>query len=141
MVNSNLIELVDIDTIEEAGYSNMIDISVTGDASFILSNGIISHNSALSAVRQFRNPQKFGAFPLRGKFINVSELSNLEVIKNQEVVGLMGALSIKFGESPFTYKKDSIKIKLIDYDNNEIIVDLNDEIYIDGKWVLVKSLV
>ena len=62
--------------------------------------GIFEGNSAVSAVRQFRDPQTFGAFPLRGKFINVSELTNSEVIKNEEAVQLMASLGIKFGEDP-----------------------------------------
>lgn len=62
--------------------------------------GIFEGNSALSAVRQFRNPQTFGAFPLKGKFINVSEMANIDVIKNNEAVELMGALGVKFGEYP-----------------------------------------
>lgn len=62
--------------------------------------GIFEGNSAVSAVRQFRDPQTFGAFPLRGKFINVSELTNAEIIKNEEAVQLMASLGIKFGEDP-----------------------------------------
>jgi DNA topoisomerase-2 len=62
--------------------------------------GIFEGNSAVSAVRQFRDPQTFGAFPLRGKFINVSELTNSEIIKNEEAVQLMASLGIKFGEDP-----------------------------------------
>lgn len=60
--------------------------------------GIFEGNSAVSAVRKFRNPETFGAFPLRGKFINVSELTNSEVIKNEEAVQLMASLGIKLGE-------------------------------------------
>lgn len=62
--------------------------------------GIFEGNSAVSAVRKFRDPQMFGAFPLRGKFINVSEMTNTEVIKNDEAVQLMASLGIKFGEYP-----------------------------------------
>jgi DNA topoisomerase-2 len=60
--------------------------------------GIFEGMSALSAVRKFRDPQTFGAFPLRGKFLNVAELKHAEVIKNEEVVQLMASLGIKLGE-------------------------------------------
>lgn len=70
--------------------------------------GIFEGNSAISAVRQFRDPQIFGAFPLKGKFINVSEMSNVEVIKNTEAVDLMGALGIKFGEYPANLRYSKI---------------------------------
>lgn len=59
--------------------------------------GIFEGLSALSAVRKFRDPQVFGAFPLKGKFINVSELTNSGVIQNDEAVQLMASLGIKLG--------------------------------------------
>lgn len=72
--------------------------------------GIFEGNSAISAVRKFRDPQTFGAFPLRGKFINVSEMTNTEVIKNDEAVQLMGSLGIKFGEYPSDLRYGKIYI-------------------------------
>ena len=62
--------------------------------------GIFEGESAISAVRQFRDAQTFGAFPLKGKFLNVSELKNTEIIKSEEVVNLMGSLGLKLGEEP-----------------------------------------
>lgn len=62
--------------------------------------GIFEGMSALSAVRKFRDPQTFGAFPLKGKFLNVSEMTNSGVIQNDEVVQLMASLGIKLGEDP-----------------------------------------
>ena len=62
--------------------------------------GIFEGMSALSAVRKFRDPQSFGAFPLKGKFLNVSEMTNSGVIQNDEVVQLMASLGIKLGEEP-----------------------------------------
>lgn len=70
--------------------------------------GIFEGNSAVSAVRKFRDPQFFGAFPLKGKFVNVSEMTNTEVIKNDEAVQLMGALGIKFGEYPSSLRYGKI---------------------------------
>ena len=62
--------------------------------------GIYEGLSALSAVRKFRDSQTIGAFPLKGKFLNVSELSNSKVIQNDEVKDLMAALGLKLGEEP-----------------------------------------
>jgi DNA topoisomerase-2 len=62
--------------------------------------GIFEGMSALSAVRKFRNAQTFGAFPLKGKFLNVSEMKNTEVIKSDEVVNLMGSIGLRLGEDP-----------------------------------------
>ena len=57
-------------------------------------------DSAMSAFRKFRDPQVQGAFPLRGKFINVTELPNTRVIQNQEVKDLLTAIGLKMGEPP-----------------------------------------
>lgn len=72
--------------------------------------GIFEGQSALSAVREVRDPQVFGAFPLRGKFINVSELTNSEVIQNNEAVELMASLGIKLGEDPIGLRYGKIFI-------------------------------
>jgi len=97
----NFIELVDIDEISiESQYQNSVDLTIEGDKSFTLSNGIVSHNSASSAFRQHRDPMIQGAFPLRGKFINVMELPNTKVIQNQEVKSLLASIGLKMGEPP-----------------------------------------
>lgn len=57
-------------------------------------------DSASSAFRKFRDPMYQGAFPLRGKFINVAELPNTRVIQNQEVKDLLTAIGLKMGEEP-----------------------------------------
>ena len=57
-------------------------------------------DSAMSAFRKFRDPTAQGAFPLRGKFINVTELQNTRVIQNQEVKDLLTAIGLKMGEPP-----------------------------------------
>jgi len=41
-----------------------------------------------------------GAFPLKGKFLNVSELANSKVIQNEEVKNLMASIGLKLGEEP-----------------------------------------
>lgn len=59
---------------------------------------IFEGDSASSAFRKYRNPKIQGAFPLRGKFINVSGLSPLKVVKNKEVTALLAAIGLKLGE-------------------------------------------
>ena len=61
---------------------------------------IFEGDSASSAFRQYRNPQYQGAFPLRGKFINVMEVPNSRVIQNQEVKNLLASIGLKMGEYP-----------------------------------------
>ena len=97
----NFLELVDIESVTFTDkYENTTDISVEDEESFILANGLVSHNSAMSAFRKFREPTTQGAFPLRGKFINVTELPNTRVIQNQEVKDLLTAIGLKMGEEP-----------------------------------------
>jgi DNA topoisomerase-2 len=57
-------------------------------------------DSASSAFRKYRNPNYQGAFPLRGKFVNVSEMPATKVIQNQEVKDLLAAIGLKLGEAP-----------------------------------------
>lgn len=93
-------ELIDIESITEIGIDNVVDIGVNNDETFILGNGILSHNSAQAAVRKFRDPQLFGAFPLKGKFTNVSERKKSDIIKNKEAVDLMASIGLRLGEAP-----------------------------------------
>lgn len=98
-MEENFLELVDIEeVIHTEEYTNMVDISVDVDQSFLLSNGIISHNSAVGAFRKYRDPQTMGAFALRGKFMNVSDVTNSKLVKNNEVVNIMAAIGLKLGQ-------------------------------------------
>lgn len=87
--------------------------------------GIYEGLSALSAVRKFRDTQEIGAYPLRGKFINVHELSNSKVVQNEEVKGLMGAIGLKMGEEPNDLRYGKIYIYTdADPDGNSIAAQL-----------------
>lgn len=71
---------------------------------------IFEGDSAGSAFRKFRDPMRQGAFPLRGKFINVMELANTRVIQNQEVKDLLTAIGLKMGEEPKDLRYNQILI-------------------------------
>jgi len=62
--------------------------------------GIFEGDSAISAFRKYRDPQIMGAFALKGKFTNVSELNNQKLVQNNEVVNLMAAIGLKLGQQP-----------------------------------------
>jgi DNA gyrase subunit B len=99
MIVENFLELVDIEDITlEEEYLNMVDISVDVDQSFLLSNGLISHNSASSAFRKYRDTQLQGGFSLRGKFINATQTSNQKLAEDLDAVNLMGALGLKLNQ-------------------------------------------
>ena len=77
----------------------LIDAQRKGDRGICIL-GVYEGLSALSAVRKFRDTQTQGAFPLKGKFLNVSEMKSTEIIKNEEAVQLMASLGLKLGEEP-----------------------------------------
>jgi DNA gyrase/topoisomerase IV subunit B len=60
--------------------------------------GIFEGDSAISAVRQFRDQNIFGAFPLRGKFINVSEITPKAILENEEARNLISSIGLSLGE-------------------------------------------
>lgn len=55
-------------------------------------------DSAVAAFRKYRNPMLQGAFPLRGKVLNVAGMTGAEIVKNQEIKSLLVALGLKLGE-------------------------------------------
>lgn len=55
---------------------------------------IYEGDSAKSAFRKFRDAQTMGAFPLRGKFINVSEIPVSKVLENEEASGIMSSMGL-----------------------------------------------
>jgi DNA topoisomerase-2 len=62
------------------------------------SMAIFEGDSAAGAFRKYRDPNSMGAFSLKGKFMNVSEVNNSKLIQNNEVVNIMAALGLKLGQ-------------------------------------------
>jgi DNA topoisomerase-2 len=75
-------------------------IDAKGKDRWKCSIGIFEGDSAISAFRKYRVPETMGAFALKGKFTNVSELTNQKLVQNVEVVNLMGAIGLKLGQEP-----------------------------------------
>lgn len=90
----SFIELVDIQSVTPGIYENMVDLSVEDDESFILANGIVSHNSAVSGIVEARNPDIHGGLPLRGKVMNVTGENVRTIMENEALVKIMGALGL-----------------------------------------------
>ena len=103
-MDNNFFELIDIKEIETINeYQNMVDIQVEGDKSFCLSNGIISHNSAVSmAITGMSVPtvghDYYGAFPLKGKVLNVRDASTQKIKSNQEIQSILNITGLEFGK-------------------------------------------
>lgn len=73
-------------------------IDAKGKDRWKYSIGLFEGDSAISAFRKYRDPQTMGAFALKGKFVNVSEMTNQKLVKNTEVVNLMAAIGLKLGQ-------------------------------------------
>jgi DNA topoisomerase II len=71
---------------------------------------IFEGDSASSAFRKYRDPMIQGAYPLRGKFLNVSEVPISEVIQNKEVKELLTAIALRLGEPPTDIRYGKILI-------------------------------
>ncbi len=61
---------------------------------------IFEGDSATSAFRKYRDPMLQGAFPLRGKVLNVAEMAPVDAVKNHEIKSLLIAIGLKMGEEP-----------------------------------------
>ena len=62
-------------------------------------------DSPMAGFRKYRDPETQGAFPLKGKSLNVREVSESKAISNEEIKSILGALGLQFGKSPFVYDK------------------------------------
>lgn len=73
-------------------------IDAKGKDRWKCSIGLFEGDSAISAFRKYRTPETMGAFALKGKFVNVSEMTNQKLVANDEVVNLMAAIGLKLGQ-------------------------------------------
>ena len=74
-------------------------IDAKGKDRWKCSIGLFEGDSAISAFRKYRTPETMGAFALKGKFVNVSEMNNQKLVGNDEVVNLMAAVGLKLGQT------------------------------------------
>lgn len=130
-------EFVEIDSVTEDGYRNCVDISVdSDDRTFLLANGIVSHNSALGGLLPSLGRKEKAYYMLKGKPLNAYSATQKKFIENKELSGLYQI--IKNGVT-FEDKPDG-DFYSINIDGQEMIVNENDEIKINDRWVLVKDL-
>lgn len=135
--DSLLFELVDIDSIKDAGYDNCYDICLDGDHTFILSNGIVSHNSALGGLMPVLGRENVGYYTLKGKPLNAYSQSQKKFTENKELSGLYQVLT----NGVETKEMPDGEFYKIEIEGKTIIVNINDEVKIDGRWLKVRDLV
>lgn len=135
--DSTLFELVEIESISDAGYANCYDITVVGDHSFILANGLVSHNSALGGLMPVLGRENIGYYTLKGKPLNAYSQSHKKFTENKELSGLYQVLTngVNTTELP---DGDFYELSI---NGSKVIANINDEVQVDGKWVAVKDIV
>lgn len=139
-IDTRLIRLVDISSIENAGLMNMVDISVEDDKSFCLADGIISHNSARSSIQAARGKNKLiGSFSLRGKPLNVYDAEIKDVIANTEFANMLAITGLQLGEEVKTDPDG--KWHILEIDGKDVLVNENDFVKIDGEYIKVTNLI
>ena len=74
-------------------------IDAKGKDRWKCSLGLFEGDSASGAFRKYRTAETMGAFSLKGKFINVSEITSQRLVQNTEAVNLMAAIGLKLGQT------------------------------------------
>lgn len=88
-------------------------------------------DSAKTGIMSGRNPATMGVFPLRGKPINVYEMSPTEVIGNREFQSILTITGLKIGE-PVAEAPDG-EWELVTVGGKEVLVNSNDvSVEVDG---------
>jgi DNA topoisomerase-2 len=76
----------------------MVDLTVDEDESFILANGIISHNSARKSIQEARGKNPLiGSFALKGKPLNITDCKRADILENDEIKSILLITGLKIG--------------------------------------------
>ena len=87
----------------------LIDCKFAGGSKKHLTSLAITEGlSASAGFRKFRNANTQALFPIRGKILNVRVTTNDKDRSNEELKGIMAAMGLQFGKSPFVYSNGKI---------------------------------
>lgn len=125
-LQEHLFEFEEIESIEDVGYKACVDIEVEDDSSFVLGNGIISHNSAAGGLISCLSRKKIGFFATKGVPLNAYEASVSKLTENEELTNIIKILNLKLNSE----KQD------LTYDNVVIASDFDaDGMHIVGLYI------
>ena len=68
---------------------------------------ITEGDSAAAGFRQYRTSY-MALYPIRGKILNIRDATREKIRANKEIQGIMSAMGLKFGESPFEYRNGKL---------------------------------
>lgn len=142
LTNKQLIsfELIKIDSIENVGMKNCVDIQVEDDESFTLGNGIISHNSALGGISKVLGNKNINYYVLRGKPLNSWEISHQKFASNKELSELYQIIKAEESSKEINDLPDGDFYE-IDFEGKRYIVNENDTIKLNNVEYNVKDLI
>ena len=91
-------EFDEIESIEDVGYQECVDIEVEDDHSFTLSNKLISHNSAKQGLSDGLGRTEIGYFSTRGVPLNAYEATPQKIAANEELENIIKCLKLHLKE-------------------------------------------
>ena len=153
-LNLDEYDLIDIQSVESTGkIIKMNDIQVEDNETFFIGNGILSHNSAIAAFTEIRNPENQAGMPLKGKVLNVYGKSPINAMENAEVADIVSAINLEFNEQMGDWiinpKSKIFDVKFesvfeVDKEGNSLdkeatVLD-SDKFFINKQWFSVAEL-
>lgn len=124
--------------VEKVGYRNCVDITVGGNSTFIISDGTISHNSALGGLSPVLGREETGYYTLKGKPLNAYSATQQKFAQNKELSELY---SIIKNEVTTEEMPDGEFYEITDTQTGKkYIVSENDEFFIDGVKVDISDI-
>jgi hypothetical protein len=153
-LNINDYELIDIESVTNTGkVIAMHDIQIEDNETFILGNGVLTHNSAIASFTEIRDPETQAGMPLRGKVLNVYGKAPIDAMENAEVADIVTAINLEFNEQMGDWViGKNVKIYDVKYESifevdkegepvvKEVTVTTEDKFHINKKWVSVSTL-
>lgn len=105
------------------------------DTTLFLTEG----DSAIGYLIDVRDKELHGGYPLRGKVLNSWGMSYADMLKNKELFDICAITGLVLGEKAFEEKEDG-EWFTFELNGDIIIVNENDEVQINGKWITVGEL-
>jgi len=94
-----MFELEEIEEVGEMGYKNAIDICVSENHTFLLANGIVSHNSAANSIAAILGRKGLGYYAMFGVPPNAYDMSIENILKSDKLKALNKILGIQYSKT------------------------------------------
>lgn len=95
--------------------------------------------SAANSLVASRDSKIHGAFPLRGKILNVRDADTAKITANEEIKNIMAIIGLKMGQK--VPEKDDGEWYVVEIDGKEYCVNENDVINHKGSHINVSELI